>query len=107
MSEPTIIDVPEQHRYEISVDGVRAGVAHYLDTGVQRIFHHTDVDKAFGGRGLGTKLIAAALADTRAAGKRIVPMCSFVAAYADKHPEYAAIIDPVTAQAEATVTERT
>lgn len=89
MSEPTVTDVPEQQRYEISVDGVRAGLADYRDSGDQRDFHHTEIDKAFGGQGLATKLIAAALADTRAAGKRIVPSCSFVAAYVAKHPEYA------------------
>lgn len=89
MSEPVVTDVPEQHRYEISVDGVRAGLAAYRDSGDRRDFHHTEIDKAFGGQGLATKLIAAALADTQAAGKRIVPTCSFVESYVQKHPEYA------------------
>lgn len=89
MSEPTITAVPEQHRYEINVDGVCAGLADYRDSGDQRDFHHTEIDKAFGGQGLASKLIAFALADTRAAGKRIVPSCSFVEAYVAKHPEYA------------------
>lgn len=89
MSEPTVTNVAEEHRYEISVDGVRAGLADYRDSGDQRDFHHTEIDKAFGGQGLATKLIAAALADTQAAGKRIVPTCSFVEAYVEKHPEYA------------------
>ncbi|MGV0625479.1 GNAT family N-acetyltransferase [Mycolicibacter minnesotensis] len=89
MSEPTVTEVPEQHRYEISVDGVRAGVATYRDSGDQRDFHHTEIDKAFGGQGLASKLIAFALADTLAAGKQIVPTCSFVEAYVKKHPEYA------------------
>ncbi|CAJ1508074.1 GNAT family N-acetyltransferase [[Mycobacterium] holstebronense] len=89
MSEPTVTNVAEEHRYEISVDGVRAGLAAYRDSGDQRDFHHTEIDKEFGGQGLATKLIAAALADTRAAGKRIVPTCSFVEAYVEKHPEYA------------------
>jgi predicted GNAT family acetyltransferase len=90
MSEPTITNVPEQHRYEISVDGKQAGLAAYRDSGDQRDFHHTEIDKAFGGQGLATKLIAFALADTKAAGKQIVPSCSFVEAYVAKHPEYAA-----------------
>lgn len=89
MTEPTVTDVVEQHRYEIHVDGVCAGLAAYTDTGDQRAFHHTEIDKAFGGQGLGTKLIAAALADTRAAGLRIKPACSFVVDFVAKHPEYA------------------
>lgn len=99
----TVTAVPEEQRYEISVDGAPAGRAAYLDTGAQRIFHHTEIAKEFGGRGLGGKLIAAALADTRCAGKRIVPMCSFVDAYVAKHAEYADIADPVTPQAVAAV----
>jgi predicted GNAT family acetyltransferase len=101
MSEPTTERRPKE--YEIRVDGIRAGIAAYVDIDTQRIFHDTEVDDEFGGRGLGTKLVAAALADTRAAGKRIVPMCSFVAAYVDKHDEYRDVTDPVTAQAEAAV----
>lgn len=95
--------VPEKRRYEITVDGAPAGLAAYVDTDDQRIFHHTEIDPAFGGRGLGGKLVAAALADTRDAGKRIVPMCSFVEAYVTKHPEYADIVDPVTPQATTAV----
>jgi len=93
MSEPIVTDVPEQRRYEISVDGVRAGLAAYHDNGDQRDFHHTEIDKAFSGRGLGGKLIAAALADTKATGKRIVASCSFVEAYVAKHPEYRSAAD--------------
>ncbi|HEX7321479.1 MAG TPA: GNAT family N-acetyltransferase [Mycobacterium sp.] len=104
MSDPTVTNVNSQ--YEIAVDGVRAGLAAYVDTGTQRIFHHTEIDEAFGGRGLGTKLIAAGLADTRADGRRIVPVCSFVEAYLDKHPEYAGVVDPVTPQVQATLEAR-
>lgn len=92
MAEPTITHA--NRRYEISIDGVRVGLAAYVDNGERRVFHHTEIDPEFGGRGLGTTLIAAALADTRAAGKRIVPTCSFVAAYAAKHAEYRELVDP-------------
>lgn len=101
MSEPTVTHADKQ--YLITVDGENAGFADYVDAGDQRIFHHTVIDKAFGGRGLGTTLIAAALQDTRAAGKRIVPTCSFVEVYLTKHPEYADLVDPVTEQANEAV----
>lgn len=86
-----------EHRYEISVDGELAGFTAYRDHGDQRVFHHTEIGDAFGGRGLSTELVAQALADTRDAGKRIVGVCPFVAAYLRKHPEFAEHSDPVTA----------
>lgn len=101
MSEPTISH--DNHKFEITVDGEKAGFADYVDTGEQRIFHHTVIEQAFGGRGLASALIGAALADTRAAGRRIVPMCSFVEGYVTKHPEYADLVDPITEQAQAAV----
>ncbi|MEO6794797.1 MAG: GNAT family N-acetyltransferase [Mycobacterium sp.] len=103
MSEPTVTH--DERQYQITVDGENAGFADYVDAGDQRIFHHTVIDKAFGGRGLAGTLIAAALDDTRAAGKRIVPVCSFVEGYITKHPEYADLADPVTEQARAMVAE--
>lgn len=87
---------PDQRRYEISVDGALAGFTEYVDRDSQRIFFHTAIDEAFSGRGLASKLIAAALTDTRAAKRRVVPICPFVAAYVKKHDDFADIIDPVT-----------
>ncbi|OBJ73825.1 GNAT family N-acetyltransferase [Mycobacterium sp. 1274756.6] len=103
MTDADITTVNKNDRFEIHVDGQRAGRADYVDTDGQRIFHHTKVDDEFAGQGLAGKLIAAALQKTRAAGKRVVPVCSFVASYLDKHDEYRDIVDPVTEQARAAV----
>ena len=56
------------------------------------------IDPAFGGRGLATILVEHALDAARDDGKRIVPVCSMVATVIKKHPEYADITDPVTAE---------
>ncbi|NNH74229.1 N-acetyltransferase [Nocardia uniformis] len=101
MSETTVIQRPDaspQH-YEISVDAEHAGLTAYVDNDEQRIFFHTEVDERFAGQGLASKLISAALADTRAAGKRIVPVCPFVAKFVGKHHEFDDLVDPVTPQA--------
>ncbi|BBZ24153.1 GNAT family N-acetyltransferase [Mycolicibacter hiberniae] len=92
MSEPTVTH--DNRQFQIIVDGEQAGFADYIENGDQRIFHHTVVEKEFGGRGLAGTLIGAALDDTRAAGKRVVPTCSFVAGYIAKHPQYADLVDP-------------
>lgn len=83
-------------RYVISVDGVQAGLTAYVDHGDQRIFYHTEIGAEFGGRGLASRLIPAALTDTRDQGRRVVPVCPFVAAYVQKHHDFDDILDPVT-----------
>lgn len=87
--EIQVTDNPESSRYEVRVDGALAGFADYRDTDAVRAFIHTEVDPAFGGRGVGSKLIDEALRATIAQGKRFQPLCSFVAARATKD-EFAA-----------------
>lgn len=89
-------NVVEAHHYEITVDGEHAGLTAYVDTGDQRIFYHTEIVDRFGGHGLAGTLVSAALTDTRAAGKRIVAVCPYVAEYVGKHHDFDDILDPVT-----------
>ena len=82
-------------RFTIEVEGRTVGLADYHDREGRRVFPHTEVTPQYQGRGLATILVAEALRSTRAAGLRIVPICSMVADYIDKHAEYADIADPV------------
>ncbi|MEU8922084.1 GNAT family N-acetyltransferase [Kitasatospora sp. NPDC048545] len=86
----------ERHRYEILVDGTLAGFTEYRDHEDQRVFFHTEIDDAFAGQGLAGRLVQDALTDVRAAGKRIVPICPYVAKFLTKHEEFTDITDPVT-----------
>ncbi|AKN15667.1 GNAT family N-acetyltransferase [Mycobacterium haemophilum] len=86
--------------YTIAVEGKTVGHADVADRDDQRVFYHTVIDPDFGGRGLATILIMEALAATREDGKRIVPLCSMVAHVIERHPEFAAITDPVTAEVQ-------
>ncbi|MBB5897441.1 GNAT family N-acetyltransferase [Kutzneria kofuensis] len=86
----------KDNRYELWVDGKLAGLAAYADRDEQRVFHHTEVNHAYRGQGLSTVLIERALADAKASGKRIVPVCPAVAAYLGKHDGFADVTDPVT-----------
>jgi predicted GNAT family acetyltransferase len=95
MTQTGIRRSDENSRYEISVDGELAGFAAYADRGEQRIFYHTEIAEAFGGRGLSTVLVTEALADVRAAGKHVVPVCRLVAAFLRKHPDQSDLADPV------------
>lgn len=98
-SNPSVRKSGTQNRYEISVDGEVAGFAEYLDRDNQRIFFHTVIGDEFGGRGLASTLVEDALSDTAQEGLRIVPICSFVAKYVEKHDDIADLVDPVTQDA--------
>ncbi|MFI6412421.1 GNAT family N-acetyltransferase [Streptomyces sp. NPDC050585] len=93
---PTVVHVPDRNRYEIHVGDTSAGLTAYRDRDDRRVFYHTKIDDAFGGRGLAARLVHAALDDVRASGKRIVPVCPYVKKYLEKHDGYADITDPVT-----------
>lgn len=86
----TVTDDPDHHRYVLRVDDVTAGAIVYRPLPAAptptRVFLHTEVGAAFEGRGLGSRLIAAALADSRERGIGVVPQCPFVRAYLGRHP---------------------
>lgn len=96
----------EADRYTIAVDGQAVGHVEFADRDGRRVFTHTEIDSAFGGRGLATILIAEALQHTRDAGLRIVPVCSMVAGYLDKHDEYRDVVEPVDADVERWLADR-
>jgi hypothetical protein len=90
--ETSVRDVPEQNRYEIR-DGDRLlGIADYERRGDQVRFTHTEVDPSAGESGLGSTLVRAALDDVRAKGGSVVPLCSFVRHWIEKHPDYADLV---------------
>jgi uncharacterized protein len=74
------------NRYELDLDGHLAVAEYRLRPG--RIsFTHNEVPEALAGRGVGKKLVKAALDDVRAKGLKVIPICPFVKHYIDTHPE--------------------
>ncbi|MDQ3156282.1 MAG: N-acetyltransferase [Actinomycetota bacterium] len=88
MSTPTVVNNPENSRYEISVDGKLAGFTEYVDTGGLLVFPHTQVFDEFDGQGLGAILVTGALDDVRANGRLIRADCPYVRRFLREHPEY-------------------
>ena len=89
----TVVDNPEQNRFEARTpDGQVAGYAEYSRSSSSIMFTHTRVEDAFGGHGIGSKLVAGALDQVRERGLAVIPRCSFVRGYIDRHPEYADLV---------------
>ena len=77
-------------RYLLSLDGETIGEVVYRDSGDRRVFVHSEVLPEHEGQGFGTRMVQAALDDTRAAGLTPIGRCSMVQHFLQEHPEYAA-----------------
>ena len=88
-----VVDVPEQHRFEVRVDGELAGFAEYSRMGERLVFRHTEISDAYEGRGLGSQLARGALDLARAGDHPVVPLCPFIASYIERHPDYQDLVD--------------
>jgi predicted GNAT family acetyltransferase len=52
------------------------------------VFTHTGVPSAYRGQGLAARLVEAGLAWAREQGLKVVPACSYVAVFLQRHPEW-------------------
>ena len=88
-------DVHHDHdarRLHTRVEGHEAELRYSLRDG-RMVIDHTGVPDVIGGRGIAGILVKAALDLARARGWRVVPACSYSAAYVQRHPEYADLIE--------------
>ncbi|MBA4174990.1 MAG: hypothetical protein C0505_00280 [Leptothrix sp. (in: Bacteria)] len=83
---PLIHHRPEAQRFDTVVDGHLA-LCDYRRSDDNVDLHHTEVPPPLEGRGLAAALVAATLAWARHEGLRVLPSCSYVAAYMRRHPE--------------------
>ncbi len=77
----------QAQRFETTIDG-HTGYISYQERGDTLVYDHTIVPQALGGRGVGSDLVKHALDYARANHKKVVPQCSFVSAYINKHSDY-------------------
>ena len=62
------------------------------------ILAHTIVPPAHAGQGVASFLARAVLGDARDHGRQVVPACSFVAAWLQRHPDYLPLVQPAARQ---------
>lgn len=94
---PEVTHNAAECRYEVVIDGHRS-VCEYERVGDNVVFTHTLVPPELRGRGIAEQLVRAALADVRAAGRKIVPACSYVAVFVQRHREYQDLLAPESGQ---------
>ena len=93
-----VVHNAELKRYEIWLDGELAGFAEYLLTPGIITFNHTEVDPIHRGKNLAAILMEETLADVRVsfADEKVVPTCSYVVRFMEKHPETQDLLkDPI------------
>ncbi|MGY9050168.1 MAG: GNAT family N-acetyltransferase, partial [Rhodobacterales bacterium] len=76
-------------RYVIRKDGSEAELTYSIASATLVIADHTGVPDAFRGTGAGLALVQRLVADARLEGFRIVPLCPFVNAQRQRHPDWA------------------
>ena len=101
MSEAPAVDLrvsdnPPAKRFEAHAGDELVGYIDYIPLPGKVIATHTEVFEQYEGRGVGSKMVAAALEQLRSDGRRIQPLCPYVAAFLRDHDEYADVVDPDT-----------
>lgn len=88
--ELAIIHNTDKHRFETTVDNITAFVEYNLfNNGIN--YTHTEVPTGLEGKGIGSALAKHVLEYAKENKLRIMPLCPFIKAYIDRHPEYASI----------------
>ncbi len=83
-------DVTEtKGRYVLNRDGVEAELTYSILSPHMIIADHTGVPASLRGSGAGLALVERLVADARAEGVKIVPLCPYVKSQAARHPEWA------------------
>ena len=79
---------PADQRFETWTDG-KLSKLDYIEDGKNFVITHVGVQPELRGQGLAGKIVEAGLEYAKEKSLRVVPMCSYAAAYIRRHPEYA------------------
>ena len=78
-------------QFQLTVEGHTAFIE-FSRTGDIIILPHTEVPAALEGRGVGKQLVEQTLTYIEQQGWKVVPLCPFVKAYIQRHPEWERIV---------------
>lgn len=83
-----VIDNTDTSRFELRADGQFAELV-YRIRGDRLVLVHTEVPVELEGRGIGGRLVTAALDRAAREGLTLVPLCPFARGWLERHPEAA------------------
>lgn len=82
-----VIHNKDEKRFELWIDGCLCKLD-YLQDGKNFVITHVGVHPEFRGHGVAGKITQAGLEYAKQGSLRVIPMCSYAAAYIRRHPEY-------------------
>lgn len=91
-----VVDNSDRKRFEGFVDGELVGIIDYIPLPGKVIATHTEVFEEYEGRGIGSRLVSGMIGILREDGRVMQPLCSYVSAYLQRHPDDADVVDPTT-----------
>ncbi len=91
-SDPIVVTHNENlRRFEAQIGGQLAFLS-YIRNGGHAIFDHSFVPNELRGRGMASALARAALDEARLQHWKVVPLCSFVADFIERNPEFSDLV---------------
>lgn len=85
---PEVTDNEASSRFEFRADGQVAELQYRLN-GKRLVLVHTEVPAELEGRGVGGRLVAAAIARAARDGMTLVPLCPFARGWLERHADKA------------------
>lgn len=92
MKSMTLRNNPDQHRYELLVDGQVVCLVEYAVKPDGLRLQHTEVVAGNEGKGYGSAMAQQLLDELTRRQQPIMPRCEFLIGYLNRHPEYAALV---------------
>ena len=84
--DSAVLDDRQHHRFVFRQDGIDAQLV-YRTEGDRLILVHTEVPNALSGRGIGGRLVQAAVDRAVATGETLVPWCPYARKWLTNHPD--------------------
>src|SRR6187397_508292 len=85
-----VIHNPSESRFETWIDGYLSKLE-YIQDGKNFVITHVGVYPELRGQGIAGKIVEAGLQYAKQNSLRVVPMCSYAAAYIRRNPQYLAL----------------